>query len=89
MSYYYVYILISNKDGRLYIGYTSNLKSRLQQHAKGLVDSTRHRRYLQLIHYEYFINRSDAKSREIFLKSGAGHDQLKLILKSTLIHVSS
>ena len=87
MSCYYVYVLRSKKDKRLYIGFTSNLKSRLQQHARGLVDSTRHRRYLQLIHYEYFINRSDAKSREIFLKSGAGHDQLKLILKSTFNNV--
>jgi putative endonuclease len=68
----------------LYIGYTTNLKQRLTAHASGLVKSTKHRRYLKLIHYEYFINQKDAKAREIFLKSGAGHEQIRHFLKNTL-----
>ena len=85
MQHFYVYILISQKDHRLYIGYTNNLKRRLTQHAKGEVISTRNRRPLKLIHYEYFIDEVDAKSREVFLKSGAGHKQLKDKLRKTLL----
>ena len=81
---YYVYILLSSQDNRFYIGFTSNLKNRLQQHARGEVSSTKNRRYLKLIHYEYFISQSDAKAREKFLKSGAGHKQINSFLKRTL-----
>jgi len=70
------------------VGFTTNLKSRLISHAVGKVLSTRNRRPLKLIHYEYFVNVDDAKAREVFLKSGAGHDQLKAFLKRTLKSVS-
>lgn len=83
-EHFYVYVLKSHKDGRLYIGYTNNLKRRLSQHSKGEVTSTKNRRPFKLIHYEYFINDSDARAREVFLKSGAGHSQLSNILKNTI-----
>ena len=85
MEHFYVYILLSKKDDRLYIGYTNNLRRRLSQHAKGEVSSTKNRRPFKLIHYEYFINEVDAKAREIFLKSGAGHKQLKDKLRKTFL----
>jgi len=69
---YYVYILLSLKDFNLYTGFTTDLKRRLKEHAKGLVASTKFRTPFKLIHYEYFINKDDAKMREIFLKSGFG-----------------
>lgn len=80
----YVYVLISLKDFKFYIGYTNNLRNRLQLHARGKIKSTKNRRYLKLIYYEYFRNRIDAKAREKYLKSGAGHEQLHNILKRTL-----
>ena len=80
---FYIYILLGG-DKKFYIGYTTNLKQQLIQHSKGEVRSTKNRRYLKLIHYEYFISKKDAKAREIYLKSGAGHDQLKKFLKNTL-----
>lgn len=82
---YYTYALLSLKDHKFYIGYTENLKNRLSEHAQGRVRSTKDRRPLKLIHYEYFIEKSDAKAREIFLKSGFGRNQLKESLKQTLI----
>ncbi|MBI4008881.1 GIY-YIG nuclease family protein [Candidatus Roizmanbacteria bacterium] len=82
---YYIYILLSLKDKRFYIGFTSDLKNRLSEHAKGKVISTKDRRPLKLIHYEYFIDKTDAKAREVFLKSGFGRSQLKEALKRTLI----
>lgn len=81
---YYIYILFSLKDKRFYIGFTEDLKRRLTEHATGLVSSTKARRPLKLIHYEYFINKADAKTREVFLKSGFGRSQLKKSLKRTL-----
>lgn len=81
---YYIYILLSIKDKRFYIGFTSDLKNRLSEHAKGKVRSTKDRRPLKLIHNEYFINKAYAKAREVFLKSGFGRNQLKESLKRTL-----
>ena len=81
---YYVYILQSLQDGGFYIGFTTNLKSRLTKHAKGEINSTKIRLPFKLIRYEYFINREDALAREKFLKSGFGRRQLKEILKRTL-----
>lgn len=67
---YYVYILFSLKDQRLYIGYSSDLKRRLTEHSSGLVDSTRNRRPLELLGYEAYSEKGDAIRRERYLKSG-------------------
>lgn len=82
---YYVYILYSLRDKGLYIGFTTDLKSRLSLHARDQVTATRLRTPLRLIFYEYFINKADAKARERFLKSGYGRKQLKAFLKRTLL----
>jgi putative endonuclease len=84
MERYYVYTLLSLLDRHFYTGQTTNLKNRLQQHARGEVKSTRDRRPFKLIHYEYFVDKSDAEAREKFLKSGFGRKQMKLALKKTL-----
>lgn len=84
---YYVYVLLSLKDHKFYIGFTEDLKNRLSEHAKGKVKSTKDRRLLKLIHYEYFIDKADAQAREVYLKSGFGRNQLKASLKRTLIEL--
>ncbi|MCL5438976.1 MAG: GIY-YIG nuclease family protein [Patescibacteria group bacterium] len=81
---FYVYILLSLKDKKFYVGFTTDLKDRLSRHARGGVRSTMNRRPLKLINYEYFINEEDAKAREVFLKSGFGRDNLRKALKRTL-----
>lgn len=86
---FYVYILYSFKDKRLYIGFTNNLKQRLIQHAKAEVNSTKNRLPVKVIHYEYFINEKDAKAREEFLKSGYGRKQFREILKNTLAELGT
>lgn len=86
---YYAYTLLSLKDNKFYTGFTSDLKIRLSCHIKGEVKSTVSRRPLMLIHYEFFINKQDAKAREVFLKSGFGRDNLKKSLKRTLLIKSS
>ena len=69
---HYVYVLRNFKDGNLYTGYTTDLRSRFTFHHAGKARSTRHKRPLQLVYYEAYLLAKDAKARELFLKSGAG-----------------
>ena len=77
---FYVYILISEKDHRTYVGFTPDLARRLEKHNSGLVESTRHRRPLRILFYETFSTSPEARKRETYWKSGAGRRKLKKIL---------
>jgi len=76
---YFVYVLRSLKDGKLYIGMTEDVPSRVKRHLEGKVSSTRHRRPLELVYSESYSSRADARKREKFLKSGPGHAFLRSI----------
>ncbi|MBU2539997.1 GIY-YIG nuclease family protein [Patescibacteria group bacterium] len=78
---YYVYILHSKKDNRLYIGRTDNLKRRIAEHKRGSVISTKNRLPIELIFYEAFLSNKDSTTREKYLKSGFGRQQLKFLIK--------
>ena len=75
--FYYTYILKSKKDGKIYTGYTQDLRKRLSQHNKGLSTYTKGRGPFILIYYEGCLLKSKARSRELFLKSGMGKRYLK------------
>lgn len=75
--YYYVYVLLSEKDNQFYTGYTSDLRKRLNLHSEGKVVSTRYRRPLILIYFEGCIHQQDATRREKYLKSGNGKIYLR------------
>ena len=64
------------------MGYTEDLKLRFEQHCKGQVESTKHRRPLRLIYYEACLDKEDAKKRERHLKTHYGRLFLKKRLKS-------
>jgi putative endonuclease len=82
---YFVYILKSKKDGRLYIGCTNNLKKRIKEHNLGLVRSTKSRRPFQLIYFEGYRSKQDAFIREHNLKLRANAlRQLKSRIKFSL-----
>ena len=81
---YYVYILLSKKDGKFYIGCTNNLKLRFQAHNEGKVKSTKGRTPFRLIYYEAFLNKHDAFIREQWLKTGWGYNHIHKILKNYL-----
>jgi len=40
---YYTYVLLSEKDGRMYTGYTSDLRKRIAAHNAGHVPATKNR----------------------------------------------
>ncbi len=70
--YYYVYVLLSEKDNQFYTGYTSDLKRRLNEHQTAKVYSTKHRLPVKLIYFEGCLDQQDATRREKYLKSGNG-----------------
>jgi len=76
MNMYYVYVLQSESDHGLYIGYSANLRRRLAEHQGGLAMATSYRGPWCLIYYEAYVEEDDARGREEFLKSGLGRRYL-------------
>ena len=81
---HYVYVLRSKKDRKFYTGYTADLIKRMEDHNKGLVESTKNRRPLQLIYYEACAAQQDALHREKYLKTAYGKRYIKNRLKEYL-----
>ena len=75
--YYFTYVLRSQKDGKLYTGYTRRLKERLAEHNGGLSPSTKDRGPFELIYFEACLSEQAAIKREVYLKSGYGKRYLK------------
>lgn len=81
---YFVYILRSLMNQQLYVGFTEDLKERLETHNRGEVISTKAHRPWKMIFYECYIHKADALRREQYLKTTAGKRGLKMMLCETL-----
>mgnify|MGYP000418548823 CR=1 FL=1 len=77
---WYVYVLRC-KDGTLYVGYTRNLRKRIQEHKNGSVKYTKTRLPVKVIWIGVFLSKKKAVLFEKYLKSGSG----KAFLKKRLI----
>ena len=84
MKFYYVYVLFSDRDKKLYIGYSTDVIRRLDQHNTGMNISTASRRPLRLIYFEAHLHADDALRRESYFKSTSGKRTLQIVLKQTL-----
>lgn len=82
---YYVYLIKSLKNGRLYTGYTTDLRKRMAYHNEGLSKYTRNNRPFVLTYYEAYASKLDAQKRErnLKLRSNA-YLQLRLRIKSSI-----
>ena len=69
---YCVYVIRSLIDDHLYTGSCEDFNKRLAVHNAGKVRSTKSRKPFVLVYKEEYETRTEAKKREIFLKSGAG-----------------
>ncbi len=82
---YYVYVLKSKKDGSIYIGYTHDLVRRLKEHNNGKNISTKYKSPFEVIYYEAYKSKADARFRENNLKRFAqAYTQLKRRIKNSL-----
>ena len=63
---FFVYVLLSGKDQKYYIGFTTDIERRLLEHNQGKVKSTKHRCPFELIYYEAYVDKRDAQGREFF-----------------------
>ena len=76
----YVYILTNYKRTVLYIGVTSDLKYRIEQHRQGSFSSfTKKYKAIYLVYFEGFDSILDAIKREKYLKGKARKKKNELI----------
>lgn len=81
MKFYYVYVLRSLIKDFIYVGFSENLKVRVQQHNNKEELSTKPYVPFELIHYEAYKNIKDAKRREGYFKTTKGKSTLRIMLK--------
>jgi putative endonuclease len=74
---WFVYVIKSEKNNRLYKGMTMNIHSRLATHNSGKVTSTKAYRPWKLVYFEECKDSHHAREREKFLKSSTGRHFLK------------
>ena len=75
---WYVCVLQSEKDEKLYAGFTSDLRRRFSEHnsARG-GKYTKRKKPFKLIFYEAYLDKKDAMTAERFFKSGYGREVLR------------
>jgi putative endonuclease len=76
---FFVYVL-KNSDGRLYIGFTTDLERRVSQHQEDKGGWTKGRGPWKLVHHETFTERKEALNRERNLKRGKANRELRYLL---------
>ena len=81
---FHVYVLLSLKDEKFYIGFTGDLKRRLREHNAGKNKSTKPRLPLKLIYYESHLSKIDAMRRECYFKTTKGKSTLNQMLRCSL-----
>ena len=67
---YYVYVIAARKNLKIttYVGYTNNLKKRLNLHNKGKGAKFTRGRHWKIIYVEKYSTKSEAISREYYIK---------------------
>ena len=66
---------------RYYVGSTRDLEKRLKAHHNGKFRSTKTYRPWKLVYSEHFETYTEARKREVFLKTGAGRKWIKENIK--------
>ena len=74
---YFTYVLLSEKDGRMYKGMTCDVEKRLKEHNAGYTKSTKGFAPWILFYKEEFNTMNEAREREKFLKTGVGREFFK------------
>ena len=73
---FHLYILLSEKTNKFYIGSTGNLEDRFTRHNGGRSNATKFGIPWKLIYSEEFETRSEAIKRELEVKSWKSHERV-------------
>ena len=76
---FYVYVL-EDLNEKLYVGYSADLKRRVEEHNQGQNKATRNRSW-RCIYYEACLDHVDARRREKYFKTTSGRRALKTRLQ--------
>ena len=71
----YVYAISSTNHNYIYVGMTNNLEERFHRHNTGRERTTTYK----IIYQEACLDRTSARKREKYWKSGVGKEQLRKI----------
>ncbi len=82
MTTYFVYAISSCNKTYIYVGMTNHLQRRLSEHNKGYNKTTKPYAPFNLIYWEELPNRTEARAKEKYLKSGIGKAFLKSLQSS-------
>lgn len=74
---FYAYVLRSINFERNYVGFTQDVKTRLNQHNSGKTKSTKPFKPWRLLFSEEFDSKEEALKREKWLKSGIDREYIK------------
>jgi putative endonuclease len=77
---FFVYVLRSEVDDRLYKGMTNDLKRRFKEHNSGKHKSTKGYRPWKLVYSEEIESKKEARERELYFKTGSGREFLRKIV---------
>lgn len=81
MSFFYVYVIESIDKDFIYTGVTKDLQRRFEEHNNCEELSTKAYAPFNLIFFEGYRSKSDAKRREKYLKTTKGKRVLRRMLK--------
>lgn len=77
---WYVYAIISEVNGFIYVGMCRELEGRLKEHNSGKSKFTKAYIPWKFLYTEYVGARESARTREKYLKSGIGKEFLKKLV---------
>lgn len=81
---FYLYILLSEKNNKFYVGSTANLSDRILRHNSARSKATASGIPWKLVYTEEFNTRSEAMKRECQIKAWKSHSLIDKLINSGL-----
>ncbi|HAF29172.1 MAG TPA: excinuclease ABC subunit C [Bacteroidales bacterium] len=79
---YFIYILYSQKRDRYYVGYTSDVNSRIVKHNSGATTSTKSGIPWSLVYIEEYQEKSEAIRREKAIKKKKSRKYIEDLIRN-------
>ena len=79
---YFLYIIQSVADSSYYVGYTHDLRLRLEHHNAGWTMSTKAKRPWKIVYSERCASKSDAIRREAYIKRMKSRTYIESLIRN-------